>query len=170
MLMPRCLPFALLFWLAGCASNPQACDPANRDAGLLDKAGCVYGGHYEQRVQERQAVLLDEQKANQLFRTTYETLQQESSRVATDMASARASLARMSASLGALLQEIKAKAADNRQVGQQVQALEARLQQIQAERDAAEAAGIPLSPLQQRQQVAELQVQVQDLQQALGLR
>lgn len=156
--------------LTGCATTPQDCDPANRDAGLISKAGCVYGGHYEQRVQERQALLLDEQKANALFRATYEALQQESTQVASDLAAQQASLARLSGSVNDLLGEIRRKATGNRQIEQQIMAVEHQLQQLQQDMDAAQATGTALPVLQQRQQVAELQVKVQDLQQALGLR
>ena len=160
----------LVIALAGCATTPQDCDPANREAGLISKAGCVYGGHYQQRVQERQAILLDEQKANQLFRTTFDALQQESALVATDLASQQASLDRMNVSVRALLGEISSKAAGNREIEQQITAVETQLQQLQQDIDRARASGHPLPVVQQRQQVAELQVRVQDLQESLGLR
>lgn len=156
--------------LAGCATTPADCDPANRDAGLINKAGCVYGGHYEQRVQERQAILLDEQKANQLFRATYDALQQESAQVAADIASQQASLDRLNASMGALLGEIKSKASGNREIEQQISTVETQLQQLQQDIDTARASGSALPVMQQRQQMAELQVSVQDLQASLGLR
>ncbi len=156
--------------LAGCATTPQDCDPGNRDAGFINKAGCVYGGHYDQRVQERQAILVDEQKANQLFRATYDALQQESTQVATDLAAQQASVDRLSGSVKNLLGEIRSKAAGNQQIEQQITAVETQLQQLQTDMDAARASGTAMPALQQRQQVAELQVKVQDLQQALGLR
>ena len=168
--MKRFVLAVAVITLGGCATTPQDCDPGNRDAGFINKAGCVYGGHYDQRVQERQAILVDEQKANQLFRATYDALQQESSQVATDLASQQASLDRLSSSVNALLGEIKTKAAGNRDIEQQVAALETQLQTLQTDLDAARASGTALPALQQRQQVAELQVKVQDLQQALGLR
>ena len=168
--MKRIFVATAVILLAGCATTPQDCDPGNRDAGFISKAGCVYGGHYEQRVQERQAILLDEQKANQLFRATYDALQQESSKVATDLAAQQASVERLSSSVKNLLGEIKSKTAGNQQIEQQITAVETQLQQLQLGMEAACASGTAMPALQQRQQVAELQVQVQDLQQALGLR
>ena len=156
--------------LAGCATTAEQCDPGNHDAGILDKAGCVYGGHYQERIDSRQTVLLDEQKTNRLFRETFEALQAESAQVASDLATQQASLDRMKSSVGALLGEIKTRVAGNVQLEQQVGAVEEQLQQLQQDIDNARARGTALPVLQQRQQMAELQVRVQDLQASLGLR
>lgn len=160
----------IILLLAGCASTPQDCDPAQRDANVLRKAGCVYGGHYQQRVQDKQAILLDEQKANQLFRDAFAALQQESQQVAQDIASQQASVTRMSASVNALLVEIKSRASGNQQIEQQIRTVESQLAGLQQDIESAKARGEALPQLQQRQQMAELQLSVQDLQAALGLR
>jgi len=156
--------------LSGCASTPQDCDPSNQDAGILNKAGCVYGGHYEQRIEERQTLLLDAQKTNQLFQATYDSLQQESGTVAADLASQQASLDRAQNQVGALLAELKAAGGGNRQLQQQIAQVESQLQQMQQTMADASASGSALPVLQQRQQMAELQLQVQDLQASLNLR
>lgn len=168
--MTRLLCALALLALTGCASLPQECDPANANAGFFNKAGCVYGGHYQQRVQERQAILLDEQKANALFRASYEALQQESAEVATDLGKQQASLDHLNTHIGALLAEIRSKATDRHDIEQQIAAVESQLQQLQRDIDNARVQGQPVSVLQQRQQMAELQVRVQDLQGSLGLR
>ena len=166
----RLVAITLVLTLTGCATTPEDCDPSNRDANILNKAGCVYGGHYQQRVATKQTVLLDEQKANQLFRATFESLQQESAQVASDLVTQQAAVNRMQASVGALLAEIKHHSAGNQQIEQQISAVETQLQQLQQDIDTAKANGAPLPVLQQRQQMAELQVRVQDLQASLGLR
>ena len=160
------LPILLL---SGCASSPQDCDPANRDAGLLDKAGCLYGGHYQQRQQERQGILQDEQNANRLFQEAFEILQQESRQVTEDLSSWQASLQRVNASLENMLANIRQQTADNQQIRQQADAIENRLRQLQADLDAAREGRSTLSTLQRRQQMAELQLKVEDLQAAVGL-
>lgn len=166
---PAALPL-LIIALAGCATTAQDCDPAQRDVNVLRKAGCVYGGHYQQRVEQKQAVLLDEQQANRLFQATYDALQQESAQVSTDLVAQQVSLDRVRSSINHLLAEIKTKAAGNQAIEQQIGALENRLQSLQLEIEMARSRGEALPVLQQRQQMAELQLGVQDLQAALGLR
>lgn len=156
--------------LSGCATTPQDCDPGNQDAGILSKAGCVYGGHYQQRIDDKQAILLDEQKANQLFQAAYDSLQLESNQVSSNLAAQQASLERTRSSVTALLGELKSASAGNQQLEQQIQEIESQLQTMQQTLDQAEAANQAIPVLQQRQQTAELQVQVQDLQAALNLR
>ena len=159
-----------LLALSGCATTPQDCDPGNQDAGILSKAGCVYGGHYQQRIDDKQAILLDEQKANQLFQAAYDSLQLESNQVSSDLAAQQASLERTRTSVTALLRELKSASAGNQQLEQQIQEIESQLQHMQQTLDQAEVANQAIPVLQQRQQMAELQVQVQDLQAALNLR
>ena len=159
-----------LLVLSGCATTHQDCDPGNQDAGILSKAGCVYGGHYQQRIDDKQAILLDEQKANQLFQAAYDSLQLESNQVSSDLAAQQASLERTRTSVTSLLRELKSASAGNQQLEQQIQAIESQLQHMQQTLDQAEVANQAIPVLQQRQQMAELQVQVQDLQAALNLR
>lgn len=159
-----------LLVLSGCATTPQDCDPGNQDAGILSKAGCVYGGHYQQRIDDKQAILLDEQKANQLFQAAYDSLQLESKQVSSNLAAQQASLERTRSSVTALLGELKSASVGNQQLEQQIQEIESQLQTMQQTLDQAEAANQAIPVLQQRQQMAELQVQVQDLQAALNLR
>ncbi len=159
-----------LLALSGCATTPQECDPSNQDAGILNKAGCVYGGHYQQRIDNKQDILLDEQKANRLFQATYDSLQQESAQVSADITRQQASLKRMRENVTALLAELNSATGGNQQLEQQIRDIENHLQTMQQTVDQADAQGKSVPVLQQRQQVAELQVQVQDLQAALNLR
>ncbi|MFZ5605060.1 MAG: hypothetical protein ACOY7J_21610, partial [Pseudomonadota bacterium] len=57
--------------LGGCTVNPADCDPTNRDASIIAKTRCTSSGAYDVRVQEKQKILLDEQKTNQMFRDLY---------------------------------------------------------------------------------------------------
>ena len=159
-----------LVTLSGCASTPQECDPGNQDAGILSKAGCVYGGHYQQRIDTKQAILLDEQKANQLFQAAYDSLQQDNSQAAADLAAQQVRLKRAQSSVTALLTELKSAAEGNQQLEHQIRNIEEQLQSMQQTMDQAGAADKAIPVLQQRQQMAELQLQVRDLQAALNLR
>src|SRR3989338_1016313 len=71
--------------LAGCTINPADCDPTNRDASIINKAGCTTSGAYDVRVQKKQEILLDEQKTNQMFRDVYAAVEKEKSEVSAEL-------------------------------------------------------------------------------------
>lgn len=155
--------------VAACATRPQDCDPGNRDAGMLDKAGCLYSGAYDQRVSTKSRQLQDEQGLNRMFRDTYAALQRETAQVGSELQQQQAQLQQVQQSVGHLLDTIRARSAGNTDVQQQISAVETQLQDMQRAVARAQADNVPLSVMQQRQQMAELQVKVQELEQGLAL-
>jgi len=161
--MPRCLLLLLLtVTLAGCAVTAEQCDPRNADAGLGTKLGCSTRGVYAERVAQKERVLLDEQKAGQLFRAVYASLEQEQREVSQQRSQKQRQYAALSKSLNALLAEIKSKAAGNRQIEQQIADLERQVEDLKQQENP--------SVLQRRHELQKLQEQIAALEADLGLR
>ena len=148
--------------LAGCAVTSQECDPRNADAGFATKFGCKTQGVYAQRVDEKEKVLLDEQKANQLFRDVYAAIEQERTAVGDDLKSQQTRYATLNKSLGALLTELKSKAKGNQKIEAEIAALEKDLQNINQQDNPA--------VLQKQVELQKLRNKVSSLESDLGLR
>ena len=148
--------------LAGCTINPADCDPTNRDASIINKAGCTTSGAYDVRVQKKQEILLDEQKTNQMFRDLYAAVEKEKSEVSAELRGKRSEYGALKKALGTLLTEIKSKAKGNKEIEAEVAALEQQLATVTAQND-------PVV-LQKQQQLDELKGKAIQLEQSLGLR
>jgi len=151
-----------LLVVSGCTVTAEQCDPRNADVGLGTKLGCSTRGVYAERVAQKERVLLDEQKANQLFRAVYASLQQEQREVGQQRSQQQQRYAELSRSLAALLSEIKSKAADNQQIQQQIEALERQIEDLKQQENP--------SVLQRRHELQQLQEQIAVLEADLGLR
>ena len=117
---------------------------------------------YAQRVDEKEKVLLDEQKANQLFRDVYAAIEQERTAVGDDLKSQQTRYATLNKSLGALLTELKSKAKGNQKIEAEIAALEKDLQNINQQDNPA--------VLQKQVELQKLRNKVSSLESDLGLR
>jgi len=154
---------SLTVLLASCAVTTEDCDPRNANAGFGTKLGCSSRGVYAQRVEQKQKILLDEQKANQLFRQTYAALDAERRNVGKKRSQQQAQAAALNRAMSALLDELKDKAAGNQEVEGKIAALERDMAQRQKRKDAP-------SVLQAQHEIQQLQDQLQSLESDLGLR
>lgn len=148
--------------LGGCTVNPADCDPTNRDASIIAKTRCTSSGAYDVRVQEKQKILLDEQKTNQMFRDLYAAVEKEKSEVSAELRGKRSEYGALQKALGTLLTEIKSKAKGNKEIEAEVAALEQQLATVTGQND-------PVV-LQKQQQLDELKNRAVKLEQDLGLR
>jgi len=158
----RSSPLILTVFLTGCAVTAQDCDPRDTSAGFGTKLGCSTRGVYSERIQEKEKILLDEQKANQLFRDVYNALEQEKRAVGKQRRQLQGQANALNRSVSALLAEIKDKAKGNRQIEEQIAALERELEKNQ------QTPG--LSAMQKQHELQKLQEQVMALESDLGLR
>jgi len=156
------LSLLTVFVLGGCAVTAEQCDPRNADAGLGTKLGCSTRGVYAERVAQKERVLLDEQKAGQLFRAVYAALEQEQREVGQERRQQQNRYAQLSRSLDALLSEIKSKSTGNQHIQQQIAGLEQRIEDLKQQENP--------SVLQLRHEYQQLQEQIAALEADLGLR
>jgi chromosome segregation ATPase len=148
--------------LGGCAVTAQQCDPRNADAGFATKFGCNTQGVYAQRVDDKEKVLLDEQKTNQLFREVYASIEQEKSAVKGDLQSQQKQYAALNKSLNALLAELKNKAKGNQTIENEIAAIEKDMANMNLQDNPA--------VLEKQHKLQQLRSKVSSLESDLGLR
>ena len=147
-------------WLAGCATvTPEQCDPRNADAGFATKFSCNTQGVYDQRVETKERVLLDEQKTNQLFREVHAALEQERREVGQQLANQQKQHDVLNRSLKALLDEIKSKARGKQRIEAEIAAVEKELGNVNQQENR--------TVLQKQQEIRKLQNAVKNLQSQL---
>lgn len=153
---------ALAFGLGACATSKEQCDPRNADASFSAKFGCSTQGVYAERVQEKEAILLDEQKANRLFRDVYAAIELERAAIGKERGEQEQAYAALNRSLAALLGEIRQKAQGNAGIEAEIAAIETELANINQQENPA--------VLQRRVELQKLRDKVVALEGDLGLR
>jgi len=170
--MPHSMPHSIRFLslalllaaLSGCATmTAEQCDPRT-DAGFLGKMGCVSQGVYAQRVEDKEQILLDEQKTNQLFREVHAALAHERASVGEELADERQRHAALNAALTALLGEIKSKTAGNQRIQADVAAIERDMANLERQSQQEST-----SVLERRLELQKVTDRVARLQEELGL-
>jgi len=153
---------AAVLALGACAVTPEDCDPRNADAGFATKFGCNTQGGYALRVEQKQRILLDEQRTNQLFRDTYAALDQERAAVGSQLGRQRREYAALNRAMGALLAELRQKTRGNQRIQGEIDALEKELAGINRQDNAAVA--------QKQYELQKLRSRLASLESDLGLR
>ncbi|XTD82066.1 hypothetical protein AB8849_00595 [Proteus vulgaris] len=54
--------------LSGCVTNPADCDPTAGDVSIITKFNCNYSGTYDNRIEQKKAILGNEQALNTEFK------------------------------------------------------------------------------------------------------
>jgi len=155
------LAFTLL--LGACAVSPQECDPRNADAGFATKFGCNVHGGYAQRIEQKEKILLDERRTNQLFRDTYAALDKERSEVGRELDRQRSEYAALNKAMNALLAELKQKGRNNQRLQNEIAALEKDMASINRQNDNTAVA-------QKQYELQKLRTRLAGLESDLGLR
>jgi len=148
--------------LGACAVSPQECDPRHADAGFATKFGCNVHGSYAQRIEQKEKILLDERKTNQLFRDTYAALDKERSEVGRELDRQRSEYAALNKAMDALLSELKQKTRGNQRLQGEIAALEKDMAGINRQDNVAVA--------QKQYELQKLRTRLAGLESDLGLR
>ncbi|AJE23438.1 hypothetical protein E0E54_22630 [Azotobacter chroococcum] len=148
--------------LGACAVSPQECDPRHADAGFATKFGCNVHGGYAQRIEQKEKILLDERKTNQLFRDTYAALDKERSEVGRELDRQRSEYAALNKAMDALLSELKQKTRGNQRLQGEIAALEKDMAGINRQDNVAVA--------QKQYELQKLRTRLASLEGDLGLR
>lgn len=149
--------------LGACAVSPQECDPRNADAGFATKFGCNVHGGYAQRIEQKEKILLDEHRTNQLFRDTYAALDKERSEVGRELDRQRSEYAALNKAMNALLAELKQKGRNNQRLQNEIAALEKDMASINRQNDNTAVA-------QKQYELQKLRTRLAGLESDLGLR
>lgn len=148
--------------LGACAVSPQECDPRNADAGFATKFGCNVHGGYAQRIEQKEKILLDERRTNQLFRDTYAALDKERAEVGRELDRQRSEYAALNKAMNALLAELKQKSRNNQRMQNEIAALEKDMASLNRQDNAAVA--------QKQYELQKLRTRLASLESDLGLR
>lgn len=117
--------------LIGCTStNTEVCDPTNKDLGILDKMSCNFSGHYQERIDQKEQVLINEQETNQQFKELYEEIEKQKNSSASSVSQKRAELNKLEKNLTKLTNELKQKATNRDDLQQQIQDIEKQLNAV----------------------------------------
>ncbi|MDZ4334481.1 MAG: hypothetical protein U1A62_12515 [Pseudomonas sp.] len=111
---------------------------------------------------DKEKVLLDEQKTNQLFREVYASIELEKSAVKGDLKSQQQQYAALNKSLTALLNELKSRAKGNQRIEAEIAGIEKDLNTINQQDNPA--------MLQKQHELQKLRNKVSSLEGDLGLR
>ncbi|MDF7666636.1 hypothetical protein PT273_02025 [Orbaceae bacterium ESL0727] len=149
-----------LFFLVGCSTTPEQCDPSNTDIGIMDKISCNYSGNYQKRIDQKKQILLNEQRANQQFKEIYATIEKQKNDTTLSIQQKQAEQQKLQASLNSLTTEIKAKTKSRDDLQQQMNDIDAQLKKVN------NGGG---SIAEKQVELEELNTKLQQLQKALNL-
>lgn len=132
--MKKVTTFTLLstLILTGCTTtNMEICDPKNTHLGILDKMSCNYSGHYQERINEKEKILLDEQATNKQFKTLYAEIERQKNDSSLKVNQKQAELNNLTKNLTKLTNELKQKTANRKDLRQQIDDIELQLKTVQ---------------------------------------
>lgn len=126
------LVFITSLMLVGCTNtNTSICDPKNKDLGILDKMSCNFSGHYQQRVDEKKQLLIDEQETNRQFKEIYADIEKQKDDSTLNVKQKQAELRKLTNKLTKLTNELKQKATNRDDLQQQIKDIEQQLNAVQ---------------------------------------
>ncbi|QVQ24457.1 hypothetical protein [Achromobacter deleyi] len=114
--------------LAGCATTAADCDPSNSDVSILTKMSCDGSGQYRGHIDRAEQDLISAQEANARFRQIYADIEAQRQSVGQSLAVQRKQQQALNKSTGELLAKLKARYGSQKDVKQQIAAMEANLQ------------------------------------------
>lgn len=148
-----------LFSLTACTNTPEECDPSI-ELNVFSKAACKMSGSYDERIEQKEKILIDEKATNQQLKNIYAQIQQQQKSVNASKAQKQAQLAKLSKSVTALTADLKQKAQGKSALLKQINDVE---QQMQAVNNSSG------SDMDKQLEIQRLQSKLSTLQQALGL-
>lgn len=106
------LPLSLVgmtLLLSGCVTNPADCDPTTGDVSIITKFNCNYSGTYDNRIEQKQAILANEKALNTEFRAVLAAIEKEKQQTNASLKSKQASQQALNQSMNNLLNQIRQK-------------------------------------------------------------
>ncbi|MCX8581746.1 MULTISPECIES: hypothetical protein [unclassified Gilliamella] len=119
-----------LFFLSGCSTTPEQCDPTNTNIGILDKISCNYSGNYQARIDKKEQILENEKRANAQFREIYATIERQKNSTSLSVKQKQAQLQKLKTELTQLTNEVKAKAKNRNDLQAQVKDIEQQMNKV----------------------------------------
>lgn len=147
-------------YLTACSATPEQCDP-NVELSVFGKAACSFSGSYDQRIQQKEKILLDEKATNKELNNIYSQIKTQQSAVNQSAAQKKAQLAKLNKSVNALTADLKKKASGKADLLKQINEVEQQLKKVNSSSSASEA--------EKQLELQKLQSKLSSLQQAIGI-
>ena len=148
-----------LLALNACTNTPEECDP-NVELNVFSKAACKMSGSYDERIEQREKILIDEKATNRELNSIYAQIQQQQKSVNASKAQKQAQLNKLTKSVNALTANLKQKAQGKSGLLKQINEVEQQM------KDVNNSSG---SEMDKQLEIQRLQSKLSNLQQALGL-
>lgn len=159
------LPLSLIgmtLLLSGCVTNPADCDPTTGDVSIITKFNCNYSGTYDNRIEQKQAILANEKALNTEFRAVLAAIEKEKQQTNASLKSKQASQQALNQSMNNLLNQIRQKTKGQNDIQKQINEIDRQMKATQNN---------PSKSVMQKQlELDNLQNQVLSLQSDLGLK
>ncbi|MCO7050044.1 MULTISPECIES: hypothetical protein [Morganellaceae] len=159
------LPLSLVgmtLLLSGCVTNPADCDPTTGDVSIITKFNCNYSGTYDNRIEQKQAILANEKALNTEFRAVLAAIEKEKQQTNASLKSKQASQQALNQSINNLLNQIRQKTKGQNDIQKQINEIDRQMKATQNN---------PSKSVMQKQlELDNLQNQVLSLQSDLGLK
>ncbi|MCM2368389.1 MULTISPECIES: hypothetical protein [Proteus] len=159
------LPLSLVgmtLLLSGCVTNPADCDPTTGDVSIITKFNCNYSGTYDNRIEQKQAILANEKALNTEFRAVLAAIEKEKQQTNASLKSKQASQQALNQSMNNLLNQIRQKTKGQNDIQKQINEIDRQMKATQNN---------PSKSVMQKQlELDNLQNQVLSLQSDLGLK
>ncbi|TSJ88835.1 hypothetical protein FPQ14_09715 [Gilliamella apicola] len=149
-----------LFFITGCSTTPEQCDPTNTNIGIMDKISCNYSGNYQARIDKKEQILENEKQANAQFREIYATIEKQKNSTSLSVKQKQAQLQKLKTELTQLTNEVKQKASGRDDLQAQVNDIEQQLKRVNNSNS---------SELEKQVELDKLNKKLQQLQKALNL-
>lgn len=148
--------------LSGCVTNPADCDPTTGDVSIITKFNCNYSGTYDNRIEQKQAILANEKALNTEFRAVLAAIEKEKQQTNASLKSKQASQQALNQSINNLLNQIRQKTKGQNDIQKQINEIDRQMKATQNN---------PSKSVMQKQlELDNLQNQVLSLQSDLGLK
>lgn len=123
--------------LSGCTNTAADCDP-HQELSVFNKAACSMSGSYNERVEQKEKLLVNEQEVNRQFHEINDSINAQLASSNQSLAAKRAERAKMNRQLGALTAQLKQKAQGKKRVLAEIQGVEAQMRAVDSNPNASE--------------------------------
>lgn len=160
----KLLPLSLVgltLLLSGCVTNPADCDPTTGDVSIITKFNCNYSGTYDNRIEQKKAILGNEKALNTEFKAVLAAIEKEKQQSNADLKTQQANQRALNQSMNNLLNQIRQKTKGQGDIQKQIDDIDKRMKAVQNN---------PSKSVMEKQlELESLQNKVLDLQSDLGL-
>ncbi|TNG95511.1 hypothetical protein FHQ28_06610 [Pasteurellaceae bacterium USgator11] len=145
--------------ISSCSATAEECDPSV-ELNVFSKAACKFSGSYDQRIEQKEKILLNEQETNKKFRQIYADIQAQQKSVNQSISQKKAQQAKLTKSLNSLTRDLKQKAKGRSDLQAQIAEVEKQLNGVN---------NSGASEVEKQVQLQALQQKLGQLQKTLGL-